>query len=138
MISIDYSTFIITIPQSYLTLLSGVTYELDINQLRQDLKDLEDDSSGMPFPKTHTHNTEYTVSGTTYARAVIIQPPYTVSFEDTGTDYVVSCVGANHNLADILNGTNVNLIINNAAGLIVTSGGGDTSMSKLIASNLVA
>lgn len=128
MISIDYSTLIIFIPQSYLTLVSGSLYELDVNQFRLDLKDLEDNEAGAPFPDTHRHNAPVSLSGVTYAPIVEIINGYTVTFEDLGPHYTVRCVGANHNLADVLNFNSVNLIIGNSAGLIqVATGAGPTA-----------
>jgi hypothetical protein len=125
MITIDWGTKVINIPQSFLTPISGVLYELDVNAFRLALKDLEDSAEGMPYPDTHRHNTELVLSGTTYARSVEIINGYTVSFESVGSHYTVRCVGANHNIADVLNFNDVNLIIGNSAGLqIVTSGSG--------------
>ena len=123
-ISVNWLSMVITIPQSYLTLISSNLYELDVNELRLDLKDLEDDDIGMSFPDTHIHNTEVTISGVTYARTFQIVNGYTVTFEDVGSPYTVRCTGANHNLADVKNLNQVSLIIGNSAGLIVTSSGG--------------
>jgi hypothetical protein len=93
--------------------------ELDLNAFRLELKDLEDGLEGMPFLKTHNHNTEVTLSGLTYARIVEVLDPYTVEFENA--QYTVSCTGANHNLADVKVANQVSLIINNAAGLITNA-----------------
>ena len=116
-ITINWGTKNIYVPQSDLTSLGGGVYELDVDQFRLDLKDLEDDEAGMPFPDTHVHNTEVTLSGTTYARFVEIVNGYTVEFEDG--QYTVSCTGANHNLADVKTVNQVSLLIGNAAGLVV-------------------
>lgn len=122
-ISINWSTKVISVPQSYLTNLGGGIYELNLDQFRLDLKSLEDSEEGMIFPATHNHVTILTLSGVTYARAIEIINSYTVDFED-GT-YTVKCVGANHNIGDVKVVDNVSLIIGNAAGLIqVTSGSG--------------
>lgn len=126
-ITINWSTKVITVPQSYLSHISGAIYELDVNQLRLDLKDIEDSEEGSAFPDTHRHNTEVTLAGTTYARAVEIINGYTVLFEDVGTPYTVQCSGANHNIGDVKVVNQVSLIIGNAAGLIVGSGGGGSS-----------
>lgn len=120
MISIDWATKVISVPQSYLTLVSGMAYSMDVNQFRLDLKDLEDSEEGMNFDYTHNHNTAVTLSGTTYARTLEIVNGYTVTFEDTGSPYVVAFVGANHNIADVTNFDMVSLVIGNSAGLIVT------------------
>ncbi len=115
-ISIDWSTKVITVPQSYLTLISGSIYELDVDQFRLDLKDLEDSEDGIAFPTTHNHNTTVELSGVTYARTVEIINGYTITFENG--NYTVSCAGANHNIGDVKNVNSVSLIINNSAGLI--------------------
>lgn len=120
-ISINWGTRVINVPQADLTFLSGALYELDVDWFRLQLKDLEDDEDGMPFPDTHRHNTEVQLAGVTYARTVEIINGYTVEFEDGF--YTVSCVGANHNLADVLVQNCVSLIIGNAAGLIVRESG---------------
>ena len=134
-VTINWATKVISIPQSFLTLVSGVLYSLDVNALRRALKDLEDGDDGMAQPDTHKHNTEATLSGVTYARQFVVLAPYTVSFQNTGTPYVVSCVGANHNLGDVTNfDGGMSLIIGNSAGLIsVTSGGSSGPTASEIA-----
>ncbi len=125
-ISINWATKVISVPQSYLTSLGGGIYELDVDQFRLDLKDLEDSETGMIFPQTHNHNTTVTLSGVTYARTVEIINGYTVDFED-GT-YTVKCVGANHNIGDVKVVDNVSLLIGNSAGLIeVATGSGPSA-----------
>lgn len=132
-ISVDPQTFIITIPQSDLTLVSGTIYELDTDWFRLALKAWEwsgdGTSGGITFLKTHTHNTEVTVAGTTYARAIIILPPYSVKFEDG--QYTVILTGSNNNIFDVANGileqNQVQVISTNSAGLItVATGSGVT------------
>jgi len=113
-ISVNWGTSVISVPQADLTNLGNSIYELDVDSFRLSLKALEDDPDGMPFPKTHIHNTSTTLSGVTYARTVEILPPYTVEFEDG--NYSVSCVNANHNISDRKVVNSVSLIINNSAG----------------------
>lgn len=90
--------------------------ELDVNVFRKALKDLEAAAEGMPWPDTHRHVTETTLSGSTYARLVEILPPYTVEFEDG--QYSVRAVGANHNILDVKINNQVSLAVQNSAGLI--------------------
>lgn len=116
MISVDWPTGVITVPQSYMTQISANVWTLDVDQFRLDLKDLEDDVAGMPWPRTHSHVTQTVLSGVTYARIVEIINGYTVDFEDG--QYTVSVVGGNHNLADVKVPNQVSLIVNNAAGLV--------------------
>lgn len=133
MISINRLTNVIFIPQSDLTLISGYLYELDINWFRLQLKDIEDSDVGMIFPDTHRHNTEVVLSGVTYARTFEILVPYTIEFQDVGTSYVVRCVGANHNLADVKVLNQVSLIIGNSSGLIVSGSSLTSEQSQQLA-----
>ena len=119
--TVDLATKIITIPISFLTFVSASLYELDINELRLALKDIEDSEEGMAFLDTHRHSTEATLSGVTYARQLEIINGFTVTFENGS--YSVRCVGANHNLGDVKNYNSVSLIIGNSAGMVVGSGG---------------
>lgn len=137
--SIDWGTQVISILQADTFMTEDATneYTLDMNGLRLALKDQEDNVEGIPFLDTHSHNTEVTLSGVTYARTVEIINGYTCSFEVTASDYEVSCTGANHNLADVLNGNNVNLIVNNAAGLINAAGGTSSHALQLKVGSLI-
>ena len=126
-ITINHATKTILIPQSFLTLISGVLWELDVDLLRLALKDLEDDEEGMSLPNTHNHNTQIILSGVTYARSVEIINGFTVEFEDG--QYTVRCVGANHNLADVKVPNQVSLIIGNSAGLIVVANVDSTAIT---------
>jgi hypothetical protein len=144
-ITVTPGTKTIYVPQSYLTLLAGLgvgateVYELDIDQLRLDLRAWEDDEIGSPEPITHRHNTEVELAGTTYARVVEFINGWIVDFEDTGTPYIVSCTGANSNITDVtdFSGGNVSVLANNAAGLIVGEGGGG-GWSDLLDDNRVS
>ena len=91
-------------------------YELDINDFRLTLKDIEDNVGGIPFVDTHNHNTIVTVGGVTLARVVEIINRYTVTFEDDS--YAVNLVGANSNIADVVNLNTVSVRAANSAGLI--------------------
>jgi hypothetical protein len=122
-ISVDWPNKIINIPQSYLTLVSGNVYSLDTDQLRLDLRALEDDEQGIVWERTHVHFTEQTLSGVTYARLVKFINGYTVTFEAGA--YVVTLTGSNNNILDVLNPNGVSVLGNNSAGLqTVTSGSG--------------
>lgn len=124
-ITINHLTKVILVPVDFLTPVSGLLYELDVNDLRLALKDLEDDVSGMTLPDTHRHNTEVTLAGITFARTFEIINSYMVEFDDSVVSgYTVRCVGANHNLSDVKVLNSVSLIIGNSAGLIITDGSG--------------
>ena len=128
MITINWATKVISVPQSYLTDLGGGVYEFDVDQFRLDLKDLEDSEEGMMFPSTHNHNTTVTLSGVTYARTFEVINGYTIEFEDGS--YTVKCVGANHNIGDVKVVNSVSLLIGNSAGLIQVSSGSGLSSEQ--------
>lgn len=90
--------------------------ELNVNSFRIALKNMEASVDGMPWPDTHRHVTETTLSGTVYARLIEILAPYTVEFEDG--QYSVRTVGANHNILDVKINNQVSLAVQNSAGLI--------------------
>jgi len=131
-ISIDWGTKVISVPQSYLTNITGTLYELDTDQFRLDLKALEDDEAGMPFPDTHRHNTEVTIAGVTYARLIEIINGYSITFENGS--YSVRLAGSNNNFFDVENGilnqNTVQVIAQNSAGLIVKSIGSGLSSEQ--------
>jgi hypothetical protein len=132
MISINHATRVITIPQTDLTPVSAGLYELDVNDFRLWLKDLEDDTDGIQIPDTHRHNTEVTLGGVTLARSVEIINGYTITFEDG--QYAVRLVGANNNIADVANVNQVSIRSNNSAGLIVTGAGDPQEVADAVAS----
>jgi hypothetical protein len=118
MITIDWNTKIIFVPRADMTLVQSTPVEireLNLNWFRLQLKDIEDDE-GMPFLDTHRHNTEVSIAGLTLARVIEIINGYTVTFEDG--QYAVNLVGANSNVADVVNVNQVSVRSQNAAGLI--------------------
>jgi hypothetical protein len=138
-ITIDWATFIISVPQADLIAVGGDVYELDADWFRLQLKSIEDSEEGIPFPDTHIHTTEVTLSDTTYSRFVQVIDPYSITFEDTGTPYVVSVTGGNTNILDVTNLNNVSVRTANSAGLVTVSGDGGggpidpATVNKLIA-----
>lgn len=133
-LTVTWGTKTINVLQADLTPVTGTLYELDTDQFRKDLKNLEDGEDGMPFPDTHTHNTEVTVAGVTYARFIEIINGYSITFENGS--YSVRLAGSNNNFFDVENGilnqNTVQVISGNAAGLIVVvSGSGVTSQDKI-------
>lgn len=118
-VEVDWPSQVITVYQADMVDLGGGVYELDVNQLRLDLKNLEDDpDEGMPWPDTHEHVIPKTLSGTTYSRFFEIINGYTLTISPAGA-YQVKCTGANHNLADVYNNVGgPTLLIGNAAGLV--------------------
>lgn len=117
MISVNWVTRVIFVPQSYLTPLGGGVFELNTDTLRLDLKDLEDDpDEGLAYPATHINNSPVTLAGVTFARFLEFVNGYTIEFEDGA--YRVSLAGSNNNVGDVAVVNNVSIISNNSAGLI--------------------
>ena len=136
--TVDPLTFVITVPKTDLTFVSGTLYTMDTDAFRLALKAWEANGDGLTggitFPKTHDHNTSVTIVGVVYARAINILAPYSVEFEDG--QYTVVLQGSNNNIFDVANGilvqNQVQVIPTNSAGLItVTSGSGVTEQDKL-------
>jgi len=118
-ISVNWPTGVISVPKADMTLVQSAPteiYELQLDGFRLTLKNLEDDFEGMPWTKTHSHNTEVTLGGLTFARVIEILAPYTVTFEDG--QYAVNLVGANSNVGDVVNVNQVSVRSQNSAGLI--------------------
>ena len=117
-ISIDWGTRVVNVPKDYLALIQSVPTEirqLDLDQFRLDLRDLEDSDYGMAYPRTHIHNSTVTVGGVVLARVIIMVNGYTVTFEDG--QYAVNLVGANSNVGDVVNVNQVSVRSANSAGL---------------------
>lgn len=119
MLEIEWgSTYIIKVPKSYLQVVQTTPTEilqLDINQFRLDLKDLEASIGGISFFVTHSHVAPISVGGVTLARVVEILAPYTIEFEDG--QYAVNLVGANSNIGDRVVVNQVSVRSANSAGL---------------------
>ena len=138
MISINHATFVISIPKSDTTLVSTSAttgYEVrsyDEYALMRELANYLDSEAGATLPQAFTHNTSVTISGVTYARALLILEPYTVTFEN-GTYQVKLIGGTNNNLLDVLNPNNVSVIPANSAGLqtVNTAGGGGATAAEI-------
>jgi len=146
MLTIDWgTTYRIHVPQSYLEFVSTDIYNLDTEQFRRDLLLLEHSVEGIVEPKTHEHNTTYTISDVEYARAIQILPPYSVEFEEG--QYTVNLIGSNNNIGDVKAGilvrNQVQVIPGNTAGLVVSEGGdggttiirGDSCCTTFVHSN---
>lgn len=136
-ISINPMTFVITIPKSDTTYdstnsLTGYevrTYD-EYDFMRELGSYIDNSANGITLLKTHTHETEATIAGVTYARKFQVLAPYTITFED-GTYQVLLNGGTNNNIVDVLNPNNVSIIPANSAGLqVVTQGSGVTNQDK--------
>lgn len=133
-ISITWGTKIISVPKADLTLVQSSPIEireLNISSFHLALRDLEDNEEGIPFLKTHNHNTTVAVGGVTLARVIEIINGYTVTFENGS--YAVNLVGANSNIGDVANLNTVSIRAANSAGLIQA-----TIWDEVLANHLTA
>ena len=144
MISINHSTYVITIPKADTALvgtnaLTGYEIrEYDEYALMRELADYLDSEVGIGLPNAFSHNTQVTISGVAYARTLSFLAPYTVTFE-SGAYQVKLVGGTNNNMLDVLNPNNVSVIPANSAGLqVVSSGGGGGSSAADIAAAILA
>jgi len=129
---VDWPTGVISVLQADLIFVSGTLYEHDTDAFRVELIALEDNEDGIVWPRTHNHSTSVAVAGDTFARIIEIVAPYSITYENTGSDYSVRLAGSNNNLFDvdnlILNPTpGVTIIGRNSAGLIESGVSGLTS-----------
>ena len=120
--SIDWPTKVITIPQSDCTLVSGTFYTLDTEAyFRTQLMALLDDEQGIVWPNAYEHNTEVTIAGVTYARAISIINGYSVQFSPD-SQWTVRLDNSNNDIWDVQSGilvqNQVQVISTNSAGLI--------------------
>jgi len=123
-ISVNWITKVITIPKADMAPVQTDPFEireLDLDGFRLSLKNIEESEEGMPYLDTHRHNTEVVLGGITLARVIEIINGYTVTLEDGR--YAVNAIGANSNIADVLNLNQVSLRSFNSAGLQVVSVG---------------
>lgn len=138
MISIDHSTFVISIPKAdtiFVETNALTGYEVrsyDEYALMRELAGYLDSEAGATLPVAFSHNTSVTISGVVYARALLILAPYTVVFE-AGTYQVKLVGGTNNNLLDVLNPNGVSVIPANSAGLqtVNIAGGGGATPAEI-------
>jgi hypothetical protein len=123
--TVNHLTHVISVPQADLDLISGTLYEHDTDDFRKALKAWEAGEEGIVEDDTHQHFTTYTIAGVTYARAINILSPYSITYEDGA--YSVQLSGSNNNIWDIgggiLNQNTVQVIPTNSAGLQIVSVG---------------
>ena len=108
----------IFVPRTSMLLTQTVPSEirqLDINDFRKELKNLEDSDPGIVSDDTHSHQPPTVVAGVSLARVVEIINDYSITFED-GL-YTVNVVGGNSNISDKVNKNTVGVNTANSAGL---------------------
>ena len=127
--TIDWGQKIIYVQQSDMVQVQvspiGI-YEIDLNDFRKQLADLLDDPTGIVYDDTHIHTAPTTLSGVTFARVVEIINSYTVTCLPD-TPWVMSVIGGNSNLTEVLNPNNVSIQTANSGGLVVVDTSGLTT-----------
>ncbi len=128
-ISVDWPSQIVTVNQTdtELTHVSGTFYTADSNAIRLAVKDLEDNTEGMPWPRVTNHNTEVgPIAGVTFVRSIEIINGYQIQFLPD-TQWTVVIEGSNNNYHDVAAGVlvqnQVQVIPSNTAGYIVVETG---------------
>ncbi len=121
-ITVDWITKTFFIPQADLTFIGGTLYEMDTESyFRAAINAIMASEEGITFEDSIDHNTDYTVSGVTYARKIEMINGYSITFTPD-SQWSVRLAGSNNNLFDIeagiLNQNQVQVIPQNSAGLI--------------------
>ena len=114
-ISIDWSSwpYLITIPQSDLTLVSGTRYEITVNTLWQLLRDFSDSPEAIGAPVTYRR---IPATASTPAITEINDPTYAAQFENGS--YSVDIINGNTNFRDVEVKNTVSIGTNNTTGFI--------------------
>lgn len=141
-ISINHATKVISIPKADTTFVSTnatTGYEIrsyDEYALMRELADYLDSEAGISLPSAFSHNTNVTIAGVVYARALTFLAPYTITFEN-GSYQVKLVGGTNNNMLDVLNPNGVSVIAANSAGLQTVATGGSIGPSAAEISDAV-
>ena len=114
-ITVDWSSspFVITIPQSDLTLVEGTRYQITVNELWQLLRDFSDGPEGSARPITYRR---VAATASTPAITEINDPVYAAEFEDGS--YSVDIINGNTNFRDVEVKNTVSVGTNNTTGFI--------------------
>lgn len=119
--TLDPATKVFTILQADLTLVTGTLYSADTDELRKEMNALLASENYIWMETSYLHNTEVTISGTTYARTLSTINGYSYTFSPN-SQWSVRLEGSNNDFWDIeagnLNQNQVQVIPTNAAGLI--------------------
>ena len=114
-ITVDWSStpYLITIPQSDLTLDSGTKYTITVDKLWELLRDFSDSPEGIGPPITYRR---IPATASTPAITEINDPAYSAEFEDGA--YSVDIINGNTNFRDVEEKNTVSVGTNNTTGFI--------------------
>ena len=92
----------------------GEVRTYDLNVMRLELRDLEDDPAGRPWPNTHSHNADVDLDGVVLPDVMIMSDYYSWHMEDG--QYSVQLLNVNSNLLTRLVPNQVSIVANNTTG----------------------
>lgn len=116
LLTVDWPTKVITIPQANLTLVSGSRYTYSVEQFFTDLLETFATEEAMVFEISYENSPPVNVGSIQLARVLQAINNYTWTFEDG--EYSVELTAGNTNVFDVINKNNVNVFSANSAGLI--------------------
>ena len=128
--SVDWVNRIITIPQSDLTLISGVNYSLDITDVHIEIRRLENDfNEGLWAAQVIDFKETVIVSGISKSPTVLFINNYQIAIGGSNINVFLS--GPDSNLVDVfIPGNGVSIVGNNSVGKQQV-GSGVTEQDKL-------
>lgn len=123
-LTVNPATRVWSVLQADLSFISGALYDLDTNQLKQDMMAVLSSEDYIWMDDSFIHNTQVTVAGTTFARTIEVINAHSIFLEDTSLAYSVRMINSNNNMFDVENGILiptglVTVISTNSGGLIV-------------------
>jgi len=129
--SVNWTTKVITIPLTDLTLVSGSNYTLDVEDFWIEARRLEaSPGDGLWAEQIVEFVNTQTLSGIVYSAIVKVINGYTWNTNTTNKN--ISLIGKNSNLLDVfIPGDGISVLANNSAGKItISEGGGSTVWSE--------
>lgn len=129
--SVNWTTKVITVPLTDLTLISGSNYSLDTGEFWIEMRRLEaSPSDGLWAEQAIEYVNTQTLSGIEYVAIVKVINGYT--WDTDTTNKTISLLGGNSNLLDVfIPGNGISVLANNSAGkqIISTGSGLDAAQS---------
>jgi len=119
-LTVDYSVtpFLITIPQSDLTLDTGTRYTLTVDEFWLLLRDFTDNQNAMPHPKLYFR---IPATSSTPSITTINETYYALQFEDGM--YSVNIINGNTNIREVEVKNQVSVNTNNTTGFVTVAAG---------------
>ena len=130
--SVNWTTKVVTIPLSDLTLVSGSNYSLDASDVWIELRRLEaSPGDGLWADQIAEFVNTQVLSGLPYSAILKMINGYT--WDTNTTNKTISLLGINNNLLDVfIPGNGISVLANNSAGKITTGSGLDATQDDKI------